>query len=235
MRVKCALPLNTIKPLQGNVLAVYKLDDRRSTVWLEEYQSVTQVIKRFESLPLKQRFLAMLQIHPGQCEKRAHAKIKAMGLPVAVIQEMGWQHGKCYLTTPYIGPSLDIAIAKGDFELPVAKHKLARQLGKLTADLFKEQLFFRDLKISNILLSPEGELILIDAGSIRRVWQRSLPGCASRIFRLLNETAYRAFGTSPVCYVLSRTDRLRYATALLANLPDAISPAISASLGLTRK
>jgi len=235
MRVKCTPPPNKIKPLQGTVLAVYKFDDRRSTVWLEASESTTQVIKRFESSPFRQCFLALLQIHPGQCEKRAHAKLGELGLPVAAVQKMGWQDGKCYLTTPYIGPSLDIAIRAGDFEKPIAKQRLARALGKLTADLLKEQLFFRDLKISNILLSAEHQLVLIDAGSIRRVWQRSLPACALRMFALLNETASRAFGQSPACDVLSRTDRLRYATAVLANLPDASKPAIALALGLTRK
>jgi serine/threonine protein kinase len=217
-------------PLRGEIQTVYKFDPARSNVWLESDDNHQYIVKRFEVSPAKQWFLAMLGIHPGQCETRAHRNIAAMGIPVVPIQQRVWQRGKLCLITPDMGQSLDRATVAGAFDSPAARHHLAKQLGQLTALLLERQLFFRDLKCSNILIDADGTLRLIDAGSIRKVSEVQLPDCLKRMLRLLEKTAIDAASQSPTPYELSKTDRLRFAKAVLQG--SAASGPLVEALGL---
>ena len=42
-----------------------------------------------------------------------------------------------------------------------------KQLVELLAQLHKEELFHRDIKLANIMLRPEGQLALVDFGTVR--------------------------------------------------------------------
>ena len=221
----------TIKPLQGKVQTVFKHDAKRSNVWLESDGSREYVVKRFESAPAKQLFLRLLQIHPGQCEKRAHRKLQTLGIPVVPIDAMLWQSGKCCLITQHIGSSLDQAIMSGKFDAPVHRHRLARQLGELTAQLLSCGLFFRDMKLSNILSSAKGQLLLIDAGSVRKD-RRNLVDGMGRMLRLLEKTAIEAMRQSPSQLTLSRTDRLRFARTMITMLPEDLAGTMRTALEL---
>lgn len=228
-------PHNTIRPLAGKVVTVFKRDAKRSTVWLEANGSVEQVIKRFEASPIKQMFLALLQIHPGQCEKRTHNKLKAMQVPVVTVDTMIWQGGKCCLTTAHVGSSLDRAVMAGAFSSPTTRHQLAKQLGQLTGLLLARKLFFRDLKLSNIVQGSNDALMLIDAGSVRHVCQRTLTTCMIRMLRLLEKTVSEAISQSPSPRLLTGTDRLRFAKAMLGELSESRATAMRQALGLMRK
>jgi serine/threonine protein kinase len=234
MRVNESPQNHDIRPLHGKILTVYKNDDTRSSVWLESDPNESYVVKRFENLPIKQWFLAILQIHPGQCERRAHTRLRNLGLPVIAIEQTGWQKGRYYLTTQPIGPSLSNALSRGLYDQPTDRHHLAVQLGQLTGQLLKHRLFFRDLKSSNILLTAQNTLLLIDAGSVRKVWQHALPQCAKRMFDLLDNTVRQAACKSPAILILSRTDRLRYLLALLGQLQPATASSLCQFLKLKR-
>lgn len=222
----------TIKPLQGKVITVFKHEPGRSTVWLESDGCFDQVIKRFETSPIRQMFLAILQIHPGQCEKRAHAKLDAMGVPVVSIDALVWQGGKCCLKTAHVGPSLDRAVSDGLITSPVTRHQLTRDLGRLTGMLLARHLFFRDLKFSNIVRAADDCLLLIDAGSVRKVTPAALPQCMMRMLGLLQKTAEEALSKSPTRTQLFRTDTWRYTCAMLAELPDTLAEAMRNELGI---
>ena len=218
MRVRAKANQPDIKPLRGVIRTVYKFDPKRSNVWLEADGDRAYVVKRFESSPAKQQFLRCLHIHPGQCEIKQHRKLEQMGIPVVPIQEQDWQAGKLCLITPVMGQSLDRAAQAGAFDQPAARHALAKALGELTALLLSKQLFFRDLKCSNILMDEDGILRLIDAGSIRKVSAAQLPECLKRMTKLLEKTAVEAAGQSPISFAISKTDRFRFARTLLFNL-----------------
>ncbi len=218
MRVTAKATQPDIKPLTGTIKTVYKFDPKRSNVWLEVDGDRQYVVKRFESSPAKQQFLRCLQIHPGQCEIKQHRQLERLGIPVVPIEKQVWQAGKLCLITPVMGQSLDRAAQAGQFDQPAARHALAKALGQLTALLLSKQLFFRDLKCSNILMDEAGQLRLIDAGSIRKVSAAQLPDCLKRMTRLLEKTAMEAAGQSPCPFTLSKTDRLRFAKSVLANV-----------------
>lgn len=235
MRVNQTVNTPKITGLDGKVVRVYKQDARRSSVWLESQAGDSYVVKRFEFSVLKQALLRLLHIHPGQCEWRAHTMLKQMDLPALPIDKLGWRAGRCYLLSQPVGPALNNMITRGLFDAPCDRHHLAEQLGQLTGKLLARRLFFRDLKLSNILLSAQNTLVLIDAGSIRRVPARTLPDCVKRMHDLLQITTQIALDhrtDNPP--QLSRTDRLRYLTALLAQLDQATGRALCAALKLPR-
>lgn len=232
MRVNDAANQLQIKPLKGAIKTVYKYDPKRSNVWLEVDGDREYVVKRFASPAAKQQFLRCLQIHPGQCEVRQHCRLEQMGIPVVPIQKQVWQAGQLCLITPVMGQSLDRAASAGDFDKPAARHALAQSLGELTTLLLSRQLFFRDLKCSNILMDEAGKLRLIDAGSIRKVSAAQLPDCLKRMTRLLEKTAVEAAGRSPSPIAISKTDRFRYARSVLFNLSP--NKALADALGISR-
>lgn len=224
----------SIKPLAGKVIALYKHEPGRSMVWLEESEGRQRVVKRFETSPVKQALLAMLRIHPGQCERRMHTRLAAMGLPVVGIEALIWQGGRCCLTSAYVGPSLDRVIKAGDCAHPSTRHHIARQLGHVTGMLVARGLFFRDLKLSNLLLADDGNLQIIDAGSTRPVNGVARSGCTLRMMRLLEKTAVQALAEAPVASLMSRADRLRYALGLLEHCTGGLAVVMLQAMGLPR-
>lgn len=186
------LPAAPITPDDRHAKAVYK-QDRRSKVWLHAPAGdpvTALVVKRFEYAPWRQWLAGVLGVHPAQRERRANRRLLAAGLPVAPIVAQGrlpCRFGvRHWLATPPRGRSLQ-RLLRDPAPAPHARRRAAvHAVARLTAQLMRAGVFFKDLKTSNILIDECDRVWLIDVGSARRMWTRR---SAIRMLVMLDKTA----------------------------------------------
>ncbi len=220
-------------PLNQTPACLFKADDR-SRVWLAHRSDGSAcVVKLFVFSRWRQRLLSWLGHHPGHNEKIRHAQLYKQGIAAIQINETGQAHGEHWLITPYRGLSLHnwLKTQAAHAHQPV-RRDLAFEFGALTGQLLNKRYFFRDHKVSNMIVDDEHQLWLIDAGTVRRTWGRGLNRGAVRMIRQAHETAIKAFQSceDPSPTSLTRTDQLRFIRGLQHAWPTC-PPAVLREVG----
>ncbi len=152
--------------LTAPVLRTLKTD-RKSQVWLTELGGARYVIKRFGQHPVKQWITALVGRHPAQLERRRARRMSKAGLPVVPVLRTGWAGGRAWLVTPWAGDSLQVLGRAGRLRDPAMRSLVVPQLAALIAALIRTGWFFRDVRLSNLVLDAD-TVRLIDVGSARR-------------------------------------------------------------------
>ncbi len=132
---------------------VFEIDDQGQT-------KVLKVLKKKILQPLFEREATTLQTlnHPGipQVEPDGYFSLEVEGRPLY-----------CLVMENIQGINLDSWLQQhGPIDQATAIDWMT-QLGDLLAQLHKEELFHRDIKLSNIMLRPMGQLALVDFGTVR--------------------------------------------------------------------
>jgi len=183
---------------------VFKHDQRSKVTLLPapHDQGASRVVKRFVYSPFKQRLTYTLGLHPAQKERRAVRWLHRRGVPVVPILDLRPDHGEvdnhCFevvVTTAYHGPSLQQALQEGNAD---THGRLFAAVTPLVHALLDRRIFFKDLKVSNIVLGPEAtetlDPRLIDTGSAR-------PGLSTpqreRMLGMLRQTCQSAGAAPP--------------------------------------
>lgn len=161
-----ATPDARFDPTRGPELDLYK-EDRRSRVWLTDYDGRRWVVKRFDHRRLKQWLTFALGLHPAQAERRRAVQLAAEGLRVAVPQAVLWRGGRVHVVTPHLGESLQREIGAGILRQVKERARVVEALAALVTQLIERQWFFRDLQPANLVYDGAGGLWLIDVGSVR--------------------------------------------------------------------
>ncbi len=147
----------------GPELTVFK-HDARSRVVRVSSEDGDLVVKLFVYSPVRQRLGRLLRCHPAQREVQVQRRLLSAGLPVAPTVATGCRDGRLWLATRYVGQSLQRRLRDAD---PPAATTLIDAAAALTRRLIDAGWTFKDLKPSNILVAPDGQLQLIDTGSAR--------------------------------------------------------------------
>ncbi|MGD1952530.1 MAG: serine/threonine protein kinase [Leptolyngbyaceae cyanobacterium] len=132
---------------------VFEIDDRGQT-------KVLKVLKKKILQPLFEREAATLQTlkHPGipQVDPDGYFSLEIEGRPLY-----------CLVMENIQGINLDSWLQQhGPIDQDTALNWM-KQLVDLLAQLHKEELFHRDIKLANIMLRPSGQLALVDFGTVR--------------------------------------------------------------------
>lgn len=148
--------------------------DRRSKVWRVDRPREAGgaiVYKRFEYWPLRQALAGWLSVHPAQREMRQNQLLRSAGLPVAPIVDHGVDRVglgcKYWLATPDRGETIKRLLIHRELEGRQQRLRVVRLLAHLAADLIQRGYYFRDFKLSNVVIDRAGQLWLIDVGSVR--------------------------------------------------------------------
>ena len=137
-----------------------------------EVQAETKVLKVLKKeilLPLFEREVLTLQQldHPGipQVQEDGYFSLEVNGIGNRAEQETRSLY--CLVMENIQGVNLDLWLQDNG---PIAQETAVSwmsQIVDLLARLHKENLFHRDIKLSNIMLRPTGQLALIDFGTVR--------------------------------------------------------------------
>lgn len=132
---------------------VFEVDDRGQT-------RVLKVLKKKLLQPLFEREVATLQNldHPGipRVEPDGYFSL-----------EVGGRELYCLVMENIEGTNLDDWLQSNG---PISQSQAVdwmKQLVEILAQLHREELFHRDIKLSNIMLRPSGQLALVDFGTVR--------------------------------------------------------------------
>lgn len=177
--------------VKGTFLTLFKCD-RRTRVWaIRRPNGDNVVIKQYVYSPLKQKCELSLGVHLGQEEIRGNRSLAEAGVPVVPIEEAGcesWTWGcRVWLMTPLTGRSLQKTIRVLGAQEPACR-RLVEKAATLTVSLLEAGMILRDLKTSNIVVEPGGEMLLIDAGGIRRIRSRR---CVARMLKTMDRSLVR--------------------------------------------
>lgn len=134
------------------------------------------IVKRFEHFTLRQLAASLVGKHPAQRELKMAKELRDKGVAVVPIVGHGKQWAglgcKLFLVTPYVGKSVHQLGREGELESPVRRKHVVDQIAAVTAKLVEREVYFRDLKASNILMDNKARLWLIDVGSARKAGKR---------------------------------------------------------------
>lgn len=130
---------------------------------------VLKVLKKEILLPLFEREVLTLQQldHPGipQVQDDGYFSVEVNGIGNGTRQDTRSLY--CLVMENIQGMNLDVWLQEnGPISQEMAADWMA-QIVDLLARLHKENLFHRDIKLSNIMLRPSGQLALIDFGTVR--------------------------------------------------------------------
>ncbi|QQE13154.1 serine/threonine protein kinase [Planctomycetota bacterium] len=182
-----------INLLQQKSLQIFK-DDKRSKVWLVEYENQKFVIKQFRNHPFRQCLTWFIQYHPAQREARMASHLAKNEFHVAPVYITTLHKNTAYLVTPYIGKQIFDRFFWGDLTKPESRHNMILKVATLINYILSKGYIFRDCKLSNMVLDDDSDILhLIDVMSFSKTHS------FSRIYNMLdvfNRTAIHAKWTS---------------------------------------
>jgi serine/threonine protein kinase len=163
----CGTPLliqnryRLVKPLreldEQNHTEIFAVDDRGS-------KKVLKVLKNAQLVQMFEREVGALQQlnHPGipKIEPEGYFTVSPNSNPQAL---------HCLVMEKIEGQNLEQWLAQHKPISEAVALKWMRQLVEILDLLHYNKLFHRDIKLSNIMLKPDGQLVLIDFGTVRQV------------------------------------------------------------------
>ncbi|MCE9589032.1 MAG: hypothetical protein K8S99_00730 [Planctomycetes bacterium] len=202
--------------LGAEPIHVFK-SDPRSRVWKAGSPWGPLVIKRFEHSPLRQRVAMVLRVHPAQRERRWNSRLVRAGVPVVPVAAWGVERcrggGRAWLAYPFLGESLMWGVREGRIDGYARRSRVTHAVASAVAALLNAGLIHRDLKSSNVMVTPDDRAYLIDVGAVRS--SRS-PEARWRMLADLAAALKPAW--------VGRAERLRFLTALTRACPDLGDP-----------
>ncbi len=163
----CGTPLliqnryRLVKPLreldEQNLTEVFAIDDQGTA-------KVLKVLKNPQLMQMFEREVRTLQQlkHPGI------PKVEPDGY-FTVSPNSNSQELHCLVMEKIQGQNLEQWLAQHEPISEAVALKWMRQLVEILDLLHYNKLFHRDIKLSNIMLKPDGQLVLIDFGTVRQV------------------------------------------------------------------
>jgi len=233
------------EPFRRTDLVVHK-DSNRSTVVELELPCAGQlrrlIYKRFNVTRWSDPLAALFRVTPALRSYQLGHSLRWRGLPTPRPLAV-WHRQRCglkqegYLLTEQLPQSCDLATYLDTLAAlpgPERRRRLRRlidQVARLLADLHERQLSHRDLKASNLLVSPQTwsichpdrtpmeEVNGVGQGSNPQVWFIDLVGvsrCGRLGFRRRVRDLMRLSASFHNHIALTRSDRLRFLRAYLA-------------------
>ncbi|MEW6745305.1 MAG: lipopolysaccharide kinase InaA family protein [Planctomycetota bacterium] len=167
----------TARQRRGEVLR--ELETRRVQAVVVEGENVEVLVKEFEERGAASRVRRLLGLSRADREWHASGRLGRAGVPHVGYLVRGrtgrfTRHPRDVLVAPFIPEARtleEVAIDPSGLTA-CARRALSRDLGRLIARLHAAGLVHRDLHPGNILVTPHGELLLIDLHRVRsRRWE----------------------------------------------------------------